>query len=248
MIDIAHVTFTYRGKPPIFRDFSWSVARGESWSVIGPSGCGKTTLLYLIAGLRFPTSGKVTVAGEAIQRPRPQTGLILQDYGLLPWASAVDNVMLGLKIRGTNGRGSRRAADEWLFNLGLSEVATQYPAELSGGQRQRVAIARTLVLTPDLLLMDEPFAALDALTREGLQALVLRLREGRALTTVLVTHSVEEAVLLGSKILVSTNPPVERAIIIDNSASGSAAYRREPAFYAKCDEVRESVEELQRVA
>lgn len=247
MINITDITFAYPGKSPVFQNFNWQVADGESWAVIGLSGCGKTTLLYLIAGLRLPNSGKIVVAAEPIRGPRRLTGLILQDYGLLPWASALDNVMLGLKIRGVNGHRSQETVAGWLSQLGLSEVANHYPGELSGGQRQRVAIARTLVLAPDLLLMDEPFAALDALTRESMQELILSLRDKTPLTTILVTHNVEEAVFLGGKILVLGYPPISEPIIIDNSSSGRVEYRREAAFYTKCAEVRGKLEGLGRV-
>jgi len=200
MIALEDLTFAYPGQPPIFQGFSWSVEHDEAWAVIGPSGCGKSTLLYLLAGLRQPDSGHVRVNGQALQRPRPQTGLILQDYGLLPWATVADNAALGLRVRrfyGPDGRhapsGDRIQPAEvedrvayWLERLGIAPLRDQFPAQISGGQRQRTAIARTLAMNPDLLLMDEPFSSLDALTREDLERLTVELREETGVTTVVV--------------------------------------------------------------
>lgn len=184
MIEIDRIHFSYPHKPRLFDGFQWTVQQGQSWAVLGPSGCGKTTLLYLLSGLQFPSSGQVRVDGQPITRPRPQTGLILQDFGLLPWNTVLDNVRLGLRIRRFYGPDGTHApsnlsdvtdgqAHAWLERLGLAGLESQYPGQLSGGQRQRVAIARTLVLQPDLLLMDEPFSSLDAPTRLGLRELTL---------------------------------------------------------------------------
>ena len=241
-IDVSDLTFGYPDKAPIFRGFGWTVQRGESWAIIGPSGCGKTTLLYLLAGLRQPAAGSVAVGGSPVLKPRRQTGLILQDFGLLPWATVTENVALGLQIRGVAVGECQRAVDAWLNRLGIRPLAGQYPAQVSGGQRQRTAIARTLALEPDLLLMDEPFSSLDALTREGLQDLVVELGLEGALTSVLVTHSIEEAVFLGRKIMVLPRPPIQTAQIIDNQAAGQIGYRGQPGFYERCSQVRAAVE------
>jgi NitT/TauT family transport system ATP-binding protein len=243
MIEISGLTFGYSGKAALFQGFSWQVDRGESWAIIGPSGCGKTTLLYLLAGLRQPGAGSVTVGGAPVLKPRRQTGLILQDYGLLPWATVTENVALGLQIRGVTSAESRQAVTPWLERLGIAAVASQYPGQLSGGQRQRTAIARTLALEPDLLLMDEPFSSLDALTREGLQNLVIGLGLEGVLTTILVTHSIEEAVFLGRRIMVLPMPSIVAAEIIDNPAAGQLGYRGQPGFYQQCSRVRAAVEQ-----
>lgn len=215
MITLDAVTFAY-GPFLLFQRFSWEVEAGDFWALIGPSGCGKSTLLTLLAGLRQPTAGEIRIQGETLRRPRPQTGLILQDYGLLPWATVRQNVELGLKIRrfyGPDGIHAPRhpqtglSVDFWLTRLGLSAVADRYPTQISGGQRQRTAIARTLVLQPDLLLMDEPFASLDAPTREALETQIWELAEEQGLTIILVTHAIEEAALLGKKILLFGHPP-----------------------------------------
>jgi ABC-type nitrate/sulfonate/bicarbonate transport system ATPase subunit len=259
MIEVDGLTFAYGAQAAIFQGFSWQVGKGESWAVIGPSGCGKTTLLYLLDGLRQPTAGTILVAGERITRPRPDTGLILQDHGLLPWATVWENAALGLTIRkfyGPDGRhvprdgGLDRADVErriryWLERLGIATLRDKYPGQLSGGQRQRTAIARTLALEPDLLLMDEPFSALDLPTREDLQALTLELLAETALTAVVVTHSIEEAALLGKSILVLGQPPNHQTQIIHNAEAGEAAYRRSPAFQSTVDSLRQVIGHLE---
>lgn len=232
MIRTQSLTFGYAKLAPIFQDFNWEVERGQSWAVIGPSGCGKSTLLYLLAGLRQPISGQLLINGDPILRPRPQSGLILQDYGLLPWATIRQNVALGLDLRRFYGPDARHAPAEglpedasqrivhWMERLGIWGVANQFPGQVSGGQRQRAAIARTLVLEPDLLLMDEPFASLDAPTRESLQGQVMDLAKERSLTIILVTHTIEEALLIGEKIMVLENGTNTKPLVLDNPFSG----------------------------
>ncbi|MDA8219426.1 MAG: ABC transporter ATP-binding protein [Dehalococcoidales bacterium] len=242
MIEVSDLGFAYAPGQDIFSRFGWQAAAGEAWAIIGPSGCGKTTLLYLLAGLRRPRQGHVRVEGRPLTGPRAATGLILQDYGLLPWFTARDNVALGLRIRGVAEKKRRELAGLWLERLGLLDVADRYPSQLSGGQRQRVAIARTLALGPDLLLMDEPFSSLDAITREDLQDLVLSLGiEGQA-TTILVTHNIEEAVYLAGRILVLPQPPIHEARVIENPGGGHLGYRHEASFHEKCEEVRGAIE------
>ncbi len=238
MIELRDLTFQYPGRPPIFDHFNWSVAAGEAWAILGPSGYGKSTLLYLLAGLRAPTGGAALIEGQPILRPRPRTGLILQDFGLLPWATCEQNVSLGLRVQGFYGPDGTHAPTElrpgdiatrtehWLARLGLRAVRQHYPGQLSGGQRQRTAIARTLALNPDLLLMDEPFASLDAPTRENLQNLTLELRAEQQLTTVVVTHSIEEAAFLGQKILLC-GPTLT---VIENPGAGDLGYRDQPGY------------------
>jgi ABC-type nitrate/sulfonate/bicarbonate transport system ATPase subunit len=249
MIEINNLTFTYPNQPaPLFDAFNWRVERGEFWSVIGASGCGKSTLLHLIVGVRAATAGTITVNGESVPRKkdRGKTGLVLQDYGLLPWATVCENVELGLQIREFYGQDKgQRTKDEsktfvvrpsssvefWLERFGLAALAKKYPAQISGGQRQRVAIARTLVLEPDVLLMDEPFSALDAPTREDLEQLTLDLQNETKTTTVFVTHNIEEAIFLGRKILVLDSPPHRSPLhVVENAGAGRAEYRDEVAF------------------
>jgi ABC-type nitrate/sulfonate/bicarbonate transport system ATPase subunit len=250
MIELRSVTFNYPSGPALFEDFSWRVARGEAWAVIGASGSGKSTLLMLIAGLRQPTAGVALIDGQPLRRPRPRTGLILQDYGLLPWATVWDNAALGLKIRrfyGPDGKHTpvdenldavQDRVDHWLERLNITSVADKYPNQISGGQRQRAAIARTLVLRPDLLLMDEPFGALDAMTREDLQRLTQELHAEQGLTTVLVTHNIEEAVIMGQKILALGHPPHRQAVVVDNPGAGRSGFMGSQEYLDRCNHLR----------
>lgn len=244
MINIQSLTFEYTDHSLLFQNFHWTISRGETWAILGPSGCGKTTLLYLLAGLKFPISGEVQIDGEQILRPRPRSGLILQDYGLLPWSTVRENVALGLNVRKFYGADGKHTPDNfipkdniesWINRLGLSEVEDKFPGQLSGGQRQRTAIARTLALEPDLLLMDEPFSSLDAITREDLQNLTLSLCEEQNITLVIVTHAIEEAAVLGKKILLLDRPPNHTARIFENPNAGSSGYHNSAEFHAMCE-------------
>ena len=243
MIEARGLSFGYHRPDDLFAGFDWSAGKGEFWSILGPSGCGKTTLLYLLAGLRKPSAGSVAVDGRPVEGVRRSTGLILQDHGLLPWATAEENAGLGLRIRGVPARQRDEVVGRWLEVLGIADLRRRYPSQLSGGQRQRVAIARALVLEPDLLLMDEPFASLDALTREDLQEAVLglRLSADRSLTVVLVTHDVAEAALLGEKVMVLNRPPIREAPIFANPLAGSPDYRLHPEYNAMCLRVRAAI-------
>lgn len=254
MINLHHLTYRYR--TPLYEGFSWHVQAGEHWTLLGPSGCGKTTLLKLMAGLYAPQSGSITIHDHPIKRPRPETGLILQDYGLLPWATVWGNVALGLRIRRFYGRDGIHTPKEtplpssrerhaiitrWLHRMGLWEQRRQFPRQLSGGQRQRVAIARTLALGPDLLLMDEPFNSLDAPTREGMQDLIVALRAEFAMTTVIVTHAIDEAAVLGSRILLLGQPPHRQPLIIENPHSEDPHYRTTPHYIDMRNHLRQQM-------
>lgn len=252
MITLEKVSFEYSEGPPVFKDFNWHIKRGEAWAVLGPSGCGKTTLLYLLAGLLFPSTGDVRIDDHPLVRPRPQSGLILQEYGLLPWASVKQNAELGLNIRGFYGPDGKHApqepstvsdVDSWLERLGLSAHTDKFPNQISGGQRQRTAIARTLTLQPDLLLMDEPFSSLDAPTRESLQNLTLELVDEQNLTLIIVTHTIEEAAILGKKILLLSHPPNTKSVIINNPGSGTRDYRSSNDYLDLCRELRNRMDE-----
>jgi ABC-type nitrate/sulfonate/bicarbonate transport system ATPase subunit len=250
MIQVQSLSFAYADNTPIFDGFDLCIARGETCSVLGPSGCGKTTLLYLLAGLQKPTGGQILIDGQPLTRPRPHTGLILQDYGLLPWFTVRQNVGLGLRVRDFYGPDGTHAPSEalpeadiqhWLERLGIAAVDDQYPARISGGQRQRAAIARTLVLQPDLLLMDEPFASLDTVIREDLQRLTLELCAEQGLTLVTVTHAIEEAAILGGKILLLGAPPNSLARMIDNPGAADPDHRNSPEYRAVCEQLREAI-------
>jgi ABC-type nitrate/sulfonate/bicarbonate transport system ATPase subunit len=251
MISIRSITFAYHNLLPLFEDFFLEISRGETWAILGPSGCGKTTLLYLLAGLRFPTKGSIEIDGEHLTRPRPHNGLILQDYGLLPWSTVRENVKLGLRLRKFYGEDGTHApvnfqpknsVSYWLERLGIDDVADKYPSQLSGGQRQRTAIARTLVLEPDLLLMDEPFSSLDAVTREDLQNLTLSLCAEQGLTLVVVTHAIEEAVVLGRKILLLDAAPTRTPSIFENPSAGTEGQRESKAYQELCNQLRREMQ------
>ncbi|KDE55200.1 ABC transporter ATP-binding protein [Methanoculleus sp. MH98A] len=175
--------------------------------LVGPSGCGKTTLLRIIAGLETATTGIVTVDGRAVTGPDPKRGMVFQEYSLFPWRRVIDNVAFGLEMKGAAKEERRRAADRYIEMVGLSQFRDAYPYELSGGMRQRVAIARALANDPDVLLMDEPFGALDAQTRNRMQKELLSLWEQTKKTIVFVTHSVDEAVYLADRIVVLSPRP-----------------------------------------
>lgn len=195
-------------------------------------------MLLLAAGLLLPSEGSVRVADQPVEGPRRATALILQEHGLLPWKTVEENAALGLLIRGGGRAEARRLAGEALSRVGLSEFARAYPAELSGGMRQRVGLARAVALDADLLLMDEPLSALDALTREDLQDVLLELWRRRGHAQVLVTHSIEEAVFLGRRVVVMSPRPGRVAHIVANPEMGEAGYRQSAAFYERCAELR----------
>ncbi len=255
MIEIKNLTFTYSGRPSIFEEFNLRINHGDAWSVIGPSGCGKTTFLYLLAGLRYPSSGTILIDGIPVLRPRPHTGLVLQDHGLLPWSTVDENTRLGLNIRqfyGSDGKhaptGSKmdktradQRVDFWLKKLGIESLRDKYPGRLSRGQRQRIAIARTLVMEPDLLLLDEPFSALDAPTREDLEKIIISLRHESNLTCILVTHDIEDAVIMGKKILTLRDGFNCEPLILENECAGRVDNRKHLAFQNKCEQLHQLI-------
>lgn len=235
------VSMVYEGSDRPVRaldTLSIEISHGEPVAVIGPSGCGKSTLLLLAAGLLAPTDGTVSVDGVALSGPRRETALILQDFGLLPWKTVEANAALGLKVRGVSAVEQRARAAAALERVGLAEFARAYPAELSGGMRQRLALARAVALDADLLLMDEPLSALDALKREDLQDVLLDLWQRRGHTQVLVTHSIEEAVFLGRRVVVMSPRPGRASAIVENPGMGSEGYRASEAYFDTVRELR----------
>jgi ABC-type nitrate/sulfonate/bicarbonate transport system ATPase subunit len=184
-----------------------SVAPGQFVCLIGASGCGKSTLLRVIAGFEEPTTGRVLVRGTPITRPGRDRGMVFQDYALFPWMNVHDNIAFGPRQRRLAKHEIDARVDDYLKLVGLERFATRYPSQLSGGMKQRVAIARVLANDPDILLMDEPFGALDALTREQLQRELLQIWARTGVTILFVTHSVEEAVLLADRVLVMSAGP-----------------------------------------
>jgi len=185
------------------------VSEGEFVCILGPSGCGKSTLLYLIAGLLRPTAGEISVNGERVTAPGRDRGIVFQEYALLPWKNVRSNVALGPKIQGMRRAERNAVAQEFIDLVGLGGFENKFPHELSGGMRQRAAVARTLAADPEVVLMDEPFAAVDAHTRMSLQEELVRIWRTTGKTIVFVTHSVEEAAYLGDRVVVLSRPPSE---------------------------------------
>lgn len=194
---------------------SITVETGGIYTFIGPSGCGKSTLLYVLSGILKDYTGLVMINGRPVNPREQRIGLVLQNYGLLPWKSVRENVILGKKIKDR-----RTDIDEYdrylLRQLGIEELLGRYPKNLSGGQQQRVALARAFMMKPELLLLDEPFSALDAITREEMQELFLDIWKEHRVTTIFITHSVDEALYLGQKIAVFSPPPGKIMEVIDN--------------------------------
>jgi len=200
-------TFSTRnGGVCALEEVSFRVDPGEFLCIVGPSGCGKSTLLKVVAGLIEPTAGRLGFgADEAVHQPH--TALVFQEHGLFPWLTLVDNVAFGLEAQGVGRRERRRKASEFLEQVGLADFTRNFPHELSVGMRQRAAIARAVLVNPQLLLMDEPFSALDAQSKLVLQEELLRLWSERRQTVIYVTHDIEEAVLLGDRVLVMSGRP-----------------------------------------
>jgi len=191
----------------VLRDINLSIRESEFICLIGPSGCGKTTLLRIIAGLEEPTSGTIFLAGEPITGPSPARGMVFQEYSLFPWRTVLENIAFGLELKGVPAEERRTKSRQYLKMVGLERFESRYPHELSGGMKQRVAIARALVNDPRALLMDEPFGALDAQTRNIMQDELLRIWEKEKTTVVFVTHSVDEAIFLADRIVILSARP-----------------------------------------
>ncbi|MCD0448809.1 ABC transporter ATP-binding protein [Actinocorallia sp. API 0066] len=248
MIELSGVTKVFNagrpGEVTAIAAADLSVAAGEFVSLIGPSGCGKSTLLRLIADLAPPTTGSVTVAGKPASAARKDRsyGMVFQKAGLFDWRTVQRNVELPLELRGVGKGERRRRAAAMLDLVGLAEFAGHYPAQLSGGMQQRVSIARALADGPPLLLMDEPFGALDEMTRERLQGELLRICDETGTTVVFVTHSIDEAVFLSDRVAVMTARPGRLTEIVPVSLGArTEEVRQSPEFFAAVTEVRRAL-------
>lgn len=197
-------------------EMSFNIREGEFLTIVGPSGCGKSTLLELLAGLTLPTKGRILIDGGEINGPGLDRGIVFQQYALFPWKTARGNIEFGLEAKGVSKSQWKEQADYYLQLVGLKKFSEHYPHELSGGMKQRIAIARSLAFNPDVLLMDEPFAALDAQTRESLQAELLHIWEKTKKTIIFITHSIDEAVCLGERIVVLSPNPGRVKQIVEN--------------------------------
>ena len=198
-------------------DVSFEVREKEFVSIVGPSGCGKTTLLRMAAGLEFPTGGKVKVGDREVTQPGPDRAVVFQQFALFPWKTVSENIGFGLKCKGASRRSRDEAISRYIELMGLSGYEDAFPHQLSGGMQQRVAIARSYALDPDVLLMDEPFGALDAQTRVVMQEELIKLSRINPRTVLFITHSVEEAVYLSDRVVVLTGRPGQIKEIIDIS-------------------------------
>ncbi|RYY97003.1 MAG: ABC transporter ATP-binding protein [Comamonadaceae bacterium] len=230
-----------RGPVQALQQLAFEVEAGAFVSVLGPSGCGKSTLLKLASGLLRPTGGSITLAGRPIDGPRPEVGIVFQQPTLLPWKNVLDNVLVPVRARGGNVAAARERARALLHMVKLDAFASHYPHELSGGMQQRVGIARALVNDPALLLMDEPFAALDAMTRESMMVELQRIWSSTGKSVLFITHSIPEAVFLSDRVVVMSPRPgrVLQTLEIDLPRPRSIDTMGTPRFAALSNELRQ---------
>lgn len=243
-VDNASIAYTNQdlAEPHLaVKDVTLEVSANEFLVVVGPSGCGKSSLLSAIAGFLTPQSGSIKLNGKEIEGPGADRGVVFQDYALLPWKTVLDNVGLGLKFRGMSKAERDKIAREHLALCGLTDAEAKYPHQLSGGMRQRAAVARTLANQPEVMLMDEPFAAVDAQTRMTLQEELVRIWQQTEVTVFFVTHSVEEAIFLGDRVMVLSSGPGEIKAMVDidieRKDRGLSSLNSNPRFQALRDEI-----------
>lgn len=238
MIRIVSVTHIYNGKVKALENLNLNFESGELTVVLGPNGAGKTTLLKIIAGLIKPTRGRVEIDGEEVEGLKREIAYIPQDLGLLPWYTVEKNVSLPLKLLKVK---NTEILEETLKTLKIDSLRDRYPHQLSGGEKQRVAIARALVQKPKIMLLDEPFSALDAITREEAQELLVRVWREYKITIIFVTHSIEEAVFLGRVIVILTERPGRIAAVVENRNAGRRDYRSSREYYEVLRSVRRTI-------
>jgi NitT/TauT family transport system ATP-binding protein len=248
-IELCNVSKTYeseRGTVEALRDVSLSVGAREFISVVGPSGCGKSTLLRCVSGLEQPSTGTISLKGEAVISPAPSMGMVFQRDVLLDWRSILDNVLFTADFRGLPRREWIGRAKELLELFGLSEFHNRYPWELSGGMRMRAAICRALLDAPELLLMDEPFAALDAFTRDDLNLELQKINQKTNSTTIFITHNIAEAIFLGDKVVVMDRRPgrIAHVLNIDLARPRALSVRETPQFAEYVSIIRRTFEKL----
>jgi NitT/TauT family transport system ATP-binding protein len=238
------VGFTFPGWPPVVRHVDWDIGPGEFHCLVGRSGCGKTTLLKLAAGLLHPNEGRITLHGADVLAPGPELGFVFQSPTLLEWHRVLDNVLLPVSLQHRPTTLEIDTAQRLLDQLGLSTHARHYPRQLSGGQQSRVALARALILEPSLLLLDEPFAALDAITREELQDDLLQMCRSRRTTVLFVTHDIAEAVYLADRIAVMDHGCIIQDIGVEITKPREMATRYSVEFSRHCAQVREAMDRV----
>lgn len=234
MLEIKDLSVTYQSSDESYialQNINLSLPSGGTCAIIGPSGCGKSTLLKVLAGIITDYEGTVLFDGNPILPSKQKIGFIPQNYGLLPWKNVYENICLGVKLKNRQLKVNKSYVEFMMRQLGIDGLEKRYPGELSGGQQQRVSLARSFLLKPDLLLMDEPFSALDAITREEIQDVFLEVWKRQAVSTILVTHYVEEAVYLGQKIIILSSHLGQVSKIIDNPLFGGKDIRKDKGFF-----------------
>jgi ABC-type nitrate/sulfonate/bicarbonate transport system ATPase subunit len=242
MLSVNHLNQKF-GQQTVFQDISFELKKDDNLVILGKSGCGKTTLLNLISGMIQPLNGTIQLNHQVIQKPTSDIAFILQNFGLLPWKTIIQNVELGLKVKGISRKNRRKKAIKTLNTLEIFNRENDYPGMLSGGEQQRVAIARAYAMEPQLLLMDEPFSSLDALTREKLQDTLLSTWQKIKVPYILVTHSIEEAVFLGKKIAIFSGTPATFSKVFSNNFFGNSQYRNSDQFYQMVKQIRSYMEQ-----
>ena len=236
------------GSVVAFRNVDLQIRSKEVVCVVGPSGCGKTTLLRCIGGLLAPNSGQVLIDGQPVDRPREGVAIVFQHFGLLPWKTVLDNVAFGLRIAGASAAVTAERLRHYIGLVGLTGFENHYPYQLSGGMQQRVGLARALAIDPEILLMDEPFASVDAQTREVLQEELLQLHERERKTMIFITHSIDEAIILGDRVAVMASRPgrIKEILTVDFARPRDPAAVRAQSRYTELrnhiwEELRPSV-------
>ena len=248
-VTIKNISYSYKTGPSlVVNNINWNIKRGEFHSLIGRSGCGKTTLLKIISGLLYPTNGEVHIDSLEVTKPSFKIGFVFQAPTLLEWLSVLENIMLPLSIQKTNKSSQLQYGHSALKAVGLENFAYSFPSELSGGQQSRVAIARALITDPILLLMDEPFANLDAITREELQSDLLQLCASKKTTVLFVTHDISEAVYLSDKIAVMADGLIHNEFIVDITKPRKHNIRHETSFNSLCLDIRKSMKTISSVS
>ena len=240
-VEVRGVGKRYATDVEALRDVAVTFPRGRLTTLLGPSGCGKTTLLKIVAGLIQPTVGEVRVGGRRVEGPGPERAVVFQDFALLPWATVLRNVAFGLELRGVPREAREETARTWIAEVGLAGFEQSYPHQLSGGMRQRVGLARALVVDAEIILMDEPFSAVDEQTRRKFQEDLLVLLRDRGKTVIFVTHSIEEAVYLSDQIVLLTPRPgtVHRVVQpgIERARRSPDEIRRDKGYLDAVDEI-----------
>ena len=248
-LNVAQLSKSF-GDLEALRGINLTVERGEFISVVGPSGCGKTTFLRIVAGLERASSGNVLIDGRAVKRPGNDRGFVFQNDSLLPWRTVFANAIIGRELAGSIGPDDRKRTMELLKLVGLEGFENYHPKQLSGGMRQRVNLARALAIDPDILLMDEPFASLDAQTREIMQTELLRIWQRGGKTVLFVTHQIDEAVFLSDRVLVFARRPgrLQEEVKIALPRPRDLAVKRTPEFVAVVDHIWRLIEDDVRAA